>query len=231
MYSYLDLLSLFSVTRARSYAWFVASLLLNFGMGLIVPPYEEVVCVESIYLDSCIQPNGLWQLLVFSAFRRLPRTCSQTRERQEKHYPTSRPGDGPFPASLTKVLWGALASPPPLPPRPSPPRSLLPLPPLPPPSRGGIVTICPTSALRRRNSTALVAFRHRRARPFWAPWVLPPTEIAHVFPQFLDLALPGRAVHEQVVTGLPLILAAPPAFVGRQLVDFIAQVVASPCAP
>ena len=46
---------------------------------------------------------------------------------------TSRPGDGPPPASpLQTVLWGALAPPPPHPPRPSPPRSLLLLP-LPPP--------------------------------------------------------------------------------------------------
>ena len=61
--------------------------------------------------------------------------------------------------------------------------------------------------------------------------MLPPAEIAHGLLQFLDLGLPGRAVHEQEVAGLLLVLAASPALVGRQLMDFIAQVVASRCAP
>ena len=54
--------------------------------------------------------------------------------------------------------------------------------------------------------------------------MFPSAEVTHVLPQFLDLAPPGRAVHEQVVAGLPHVLTAPPAVVGRQLVDFIAQV-------
>ena len=61
--------------------------------------------------------------------------------------------------------------------------------------------------------------------------MLPPTVIARVFPQFLGLELPGYVVHEQVVTGPPLVLAAPPALVGRQLVGYVAQVVASRCVP
>ena len=63
------------------------------------------------------------------------------------------------------------------------------------------------------------------------PGMLPLAEVTHVLPHSLDLGLPGRAVHEQVVTSLPHVLTAPPALIGRQLVDFIAQVIASRCMP
>ena len=61
--------------------------------------------------------------------------------------------------------------------------------------------------------------------------MLPSAEVTHVLPQFLDLGLPGRTVHEQVVTSLSHVLTAPTALVGRQLVGFIAQVIASRCMP
>ena len=58
--------------------------------------------------------------------------------------------------------------------------------------------------------------------------MLSSAEVTHVLPRFLDLGLP---VHEQAVTRLSHVLTAPPALVGRQLVDFIEQVVASRCMP
>ena len=150
------------------------------------------------------------------------------RKRQEKHYATSRPEDGP-PACPLKISyrgpWPPLL-----------PFHLIPLPlgtssPSSSSSCGEIVTIYPTFVVRRKDSTDLVAPSSPESKAILGTGVLPPAEIAHVLPQFLDLGLPGRAVHEQVVAGLPLVLAASPALVGRQLVDFVAQVVSSRCVP
>ena len=42
-------------------------------------------------------------------------------------------------------------------------------------------------------------------------WMFPPTAFPHFFPELLDLGPPGRTVHEEMVAGLPLVPAAPPA--------------------
>ena len=87
--------------------------------------------------------------------------AKRQRERERENAPkrqesaahvTSRPGDGPPPAYPFQTVWrGALAPPPPS-------TSSLSTPELSsPPSRGGIVTICPTSVFRRKDSTSLVA--------------------------------------------------------------------------
>ena len=94
--------------------------------------------------------------------------------------------------SLINFLWGTLASPPFLPPRPLP----APLPPrhpplLPhPPSRGGAVAVCPTSDLQRNRFRC--PFTTEEQGHLGCLWVFLPTGLAYqscALPQLLDLRL------------------------------------------
>lgn len=61
------------------------------------------------------------------------------------------------------------------------------------------------------------------------PWVSPLTEAVYVFPHLFVLGLPSLAAHEEMVTGLLLAPAAPPAPVRRRPADLVAQVVSRCC--
>ena len=127
--------------------------------------------------------------------------------------------------SLIDSLWEALA----LPPLPLlPPAPLLPR--LPPTSshsssRGGVtlVTICPTFVFGRTDPLPS-AFRHRKTRVSLSAST---AEMSHVFGSRTSRPRSSR----KVLTGLPLTPATSPAPVRRQLVDFIAQVIANRCMP
>ena len=99
------------------------------------------------------------------------------------------------------------------------------------------MTICPTLDFLRKDTTAFVALVIEGQGHSGCLRVFPPATFAHVFPQLLDLRLPGLEIHKEVVTGLLLVLAAAPAPVRRQLVHTAAQVAAcrrtpgqEPCA-
>ena len=61
--------------------------------------------------------------------------------------------------------------------------------------------------------------------------VFPPAALAHVLPELSDLMPAGPAIHKVMVAGLPLVLAASPAPIGRQLVNLVTQVVTHRCVP
>ena len=83
--------------------------------------------------------------------------------RSERQNETSRPGDGPPPASPFHTNPGGGPGPPS-----SPSTSALsssePSPPPPASPRGGVVTICPTFVFRRKDSTALVALSSPKSK-------------------------------------------------------------------
>ena len=86
---------------------------------------------------------------------------------------------------------------------PSPPSSE-PSPPASP--RGGMVTIFPPSFSEGRTAPLWLLSHPRRVRPFWAPWDVS-TRRGNPRPStFLDLGPPGRAVHDQVMAGLPALV-------------------------
>ena len=55
--------------------------------------------------------------------------------------------------------------------------------------------------------------------------MFPPAALPRFFPELLDLWLPGLAVHKEMVAGLPVVAAAPPATVRRELVHPATQLV------
>ena len=61
--------------------------------------------------------------------------------------------------------------------------------------------------------------------------VFPPAALAHGLPELSDLMPAGPAIHKVMVAGLPLVLAASPAPIGRQLVNLVTQVVTHRCVP